>query len=73
MLLHALLLWAVLVAVSLSALAVLIEVPGYATRLEGTTEASANTGRPFYAFRGVFYAEQPTNLTRFLVNIVLIN
>lgn len=67
-LLHALLPWAVLISVGLSASAVLIEVPGYATRLEGTTdEATANTGRPYYAFRGVFYAEQPTNLTRFLV------
>jgi len=57
----------VLVSVVLSASAVLIEVPGYATRLEGTTEVSATTERPFYAFRGVHYAEQPTNLTRFLV------
>jgi len=65
----ALLFWAVLVSVNLSVSAILIEVPGYATRLEGTTEASADTGRPFYAFRSVFYAEQPTNQTRFLVRL----
>lgn len=60
---------AVLASVVLSASAILIEVPGYATQLEGTTEASADTERPFYAFKSVFYAEQPTNQTRFLVCI----
>lgn len=49
---------------------VILEVPGYAI-LNGTTETSSYTNRLFYAFRGVFYAEQPTPETRFLVSFVI--
>ena len=45
---------------------VLLNVSGFAT-LRGTEESSSNTGRPFYAFRSVHYAEKPSNSTRFLV------
>ena len=45
---------------------VLLNVPGFAT-LRGTEESSSNTGRPFYAFRSVHYAEKPSDSTRFLV------
>ncbi|KAI9552097.1 hypothetical protein GHT06_022434 [Daphnia sinensis] len=44
---------------------VILEVPGYGV-LNGTTENSTYTERPFYAFRGVFYAEKPTPENRFL-------
>lgn len=44
-------------------------VPGYGT-LNGTQAESVPSNRTFYSFRSVFYAEKPTNLTRFLVNHV---
>ena len=43
------------------------KVPGYGV-LEGTEELSEMRNRPFSAFRSVFYAEQPTAETRFLVS-----
>ena len=45
---------------------IILEVPGYAV-LNGTEEASTYTERVFYAFRSVFYADQPTSENRFLV------
>lgn len=48
----------------------ILEVPGYAV-LNGTTETSTYTERLFYAFRGVFYAEQPTPENRFLVSYAI--
>ena len=47
-------------------LQVILEVPGYGV-LNGTIETSTYTERPFYAFRGVYYAEKPTPENRFLV------
>lgn len=52
-----------------SSSSVVINVPGYASKLQGTTGNSLYTNRNFYAFRSVFYGEKPTNLTRFLVTI----
>lgn len=45
---------------------IILEVPGYGV-LNGTTETSSYTDRTFYAFRGIFYAEKPTQETRYLV------
>jgi len=45
--------------------AVLLEVPGYAT-IEGSTDTSYHTKRQYFKFRGLYYAQQPTALTRFL-------
>ena len=42
------------------------KVPGYGV-LNGTDEQSEVQNRPFFAFRSVFYAEQPTAANRFLV------
>nr|CAH0102948.1 unnamed protein product [Daphnia galeata] len=49
---------------------IILEVPGYGV-LNGTTESSSDTERPFYAFRSVafrsvYYAEMPTPENRFL-------
>ncbi|XP_046631314.1 cholinesterase 1-like [Daphnia pulicaria] len=44
---------------------VILEVPGYGV-INGTIETSTYTERTFYAFRSVFYAEEPTPETRFL-------
>ena len=47
---------------------VIVTVPGYAV-LNGTLEKSVGpNNRPFYGFRGVFYAEKPTPENRFLVS-----
>ena len=51
---------------------VLLDVINDVTRikfatLRGTEETSENTGRPYYAFRAVHYAENITSATRFLV------
>ncbi len=46
---------------------VMLNVRGYAKQLKGTTGKSLFTGRTYYAFRSIHYAEKPTNLTRFLV------
>jgi hypothetical protein len=46
---------------------VILEVPGYGV-INGTIETSTYTERTFYAFRSVFYAEEPTPETRFLVS-----
>lgn len=48
---------------------VILEVPGYGV-LNGTTETSSFTDRLFYAFRSVYYAEEPTPENRFLVILV---
>ena len=45
---------------------VLLEVPGYAT-IEGSTDTSYHTKRQYFKFRGLYYAQQPSSLTRFLV------
>lgn len=45
----------------------MIKVPGYGL-LQGSEEQSEVKNRPFSAFRSVFYAEQPTAETRFLVS-----
>ena len=46
---------------------VILEVPGYGV-INGTMETSTYTERGFYAFRSVYYAEQPTPENRFLVS-----
>ena len=48
-------------------LQVILEVPGYGV-INGTLETSTYTERPFYAFRSVYYAEEPTSDNRFLVS-----
>jgi hypothetical protein len=48
-------------------LQVILEVPGYGV-INGTLETSTYTERPFYAFRSVYYAEEPTPDNRFLVS-----
>jgi hypothetical protein len=50
---------------------IILEVPGYGV-LNGTTESSSDTERPFYAFRSVYYAEMPTPENRFLVSALCI-
>jgi hypothetical protein len=45
---------------------VILEVPGYGI-LNGTTELSSFTERPYYAFRSLYYAEKPSPQNRFLV------
>ncbi len=45
----------------------ILEVPGYGV-INGTIETSTYTGRTFYAFRSVYYAEKPTPENRFLVS-----
>ena len=45
-----------------------VQVPGYGT-IVGTEEQSEVGNRPFFAFRSVFYAEQPTADNRFLVRM----
>ena len=40
---------------------VILNVPGYASKLLGTTRKSLYTNKNFYAFRSVYYAEKPTN------------
>ncbi len=48
-------------------LSIFLNVPGYASQLQGKEEKSYYTSRKYYAFRSVFYGEKPTNLNRFLV------
>jgi len=50
---------------------IILEVPGYGV-LNGTTESSSDTERPFYAFRSVYYAEMPTPENRFLVSASIV-
>ena len=63
---RAVFLFATALALSVVSSQVIVTVPDYGV-LNGTEETSVNDERPFYGFRGVFYAEQPTAETRFLV------
>jgi len=48
-----------------AASSIVLEVPGYGT-IRGGHGISTHTSRRYEAFRGLYYAKQPTNLTRFL-------
>lgn len=44
-----------------------IEVPGYAKTVVGGQAKSLHTGRDYYFFHNLKYAQPPTNENRFLV------
>ena len=56
-----------IVGISVTANSILLEVPGYTT-IEGSTDTSYHTKRQYFKFRGLYYAEKPTNQNRFLVS-----
>ncbi len=45
---------------------IVVDVPGYA-KVTGNVGESVKTKRPYYAFRGLHYAEEPSAEGRFLV------
>ena len=51
---------------------VILEVPGYAT-IRGKQNISAYNHRQYFSFHNLPYAQQPTNLTRFLVKFCNFN
>ena len=58
---------AVAVLASVGCRSATIEVPGYAT-VRGLSDTSYHFKQPYFKFRGLFYGQEPTNLTRFLVS-----
>lgn len=49
---------------------VVVDIPGYG-KVRGGSGHSFYEKREYHYFHGLYYAKEPSNLTRFLVNMII--